>query len=584
VRPFEPNVLAVKPLAAFLDPILYPDSVLHSTRWDATSRVDVFESPGAPLLWHTPTRSREPLPELRAITIDVDALTLAANAELGRAVSVVRRLPTSVPFVYGQRDRVLVIGSGGGMDVEAALAYGARQVDAVEVNRSVAAAVLGPLAGFTDDIYRRAGVRLIVDDGRSFLRRAAARGDRYDAIVLTAVDSWAALTAGAYSLAESTLYTREAFDAYYARLNEGGVLAVSRWFTRPPREMHRLTELARLSISRAGGDPQRQVMLLRAGQFGTFGTLMVKRGAFTALEVQNAQLFGRDNGYGLVYTPGDGSGEFAPILAGQASAEMDGRISTDDRPFFFDHTPWLWVLTGRGGWPLPQGHAVLIVALLQALCLGVVAVTLPARRGAVPSGGGRAGVAYFSAIGLGFAMAEMALLQRAALLIGRPAITFAVVVCAMLAGAGLGSWVLGRRARSHRAALAAGAAGMWILAPLSLVATELVGAWVIEGRALLAFLACAAVAFPLGAGMPAGLAALPDEAAPWAWGVNGAAAVLGSALAVALAMDLGVGATLALAGVAYLAAVLVLPSLAATEPTPYQVRRRANRARIRYIS
>ena len=125
---------------------------------------------------------------------------------------------------------------------------------------------------------------------------------------------------------------------------------------------------------------------------------------------------------------------------------------------------------------------------------------------------------------------------------------------------------------------------MWIVVPLSHVAAEHAGAWVIEGRALLAFLVCATVAFPLGAGMPAGLAALPDEAAPWAWGVNGAAAVFGSALAVALAMDLGVGATLALAGVAYLAAVLVLPSLAATEVTPYQVRRRANRARIRYIS
>ena len=84
--------------------------------------------------------------------------------------------------------------------------------------------------------------------------------------------------------------------------------------------------------------------------------------------------------------------------------------------------------------------------------------------------------------------------------------------------------------------------------------------------------------------MPAGLRALAPEVAPWAWGVNGAASVVGTALAVILAMDLGVGATMALAGVAYAAAVLVLPSLAATEPTPYQVRRRANRGRIRYIS
>lgn len=583
-RLHEPNVIYAKPLASFLDPILYPDSLLLNTRWDATSRVDVFESPGAPLLWHTPTRGREPLPELRGITIDADAMTAAARAELGRAVSLVRRLPTSVPFVYGQRDRVLVIGSGGGMDVEAALAFGARQVDAVEVNRGVAAAVLGPLAGFTDDIYRRPGVRLTIDDGRSFLRRAAGRGDRYDAIVLTAVDSWAALTAGAYSLAESTLYTREAFDAYYERLNEGGVLAVSRWYTRPPREMHRLAELSRLTIERAGGDATSQVMLLRAGQFGTFGTLMVKRGPFTALEVQNAQIFGRDNGYGLVYTPGDPSGEFAPILAGLEMGETDGRVPTDDRPFFFDHTPWLHVLSGRSGWPLPQGHAVLIVALLQAVCLATASVLLPMRHGIGPKAGAWRAVLYFSAIGFAFAVAEMALLQRAALLIGRPAIALAVVIAGMLAGAGFGSLALGLRSGSPRIALVAGAGALWVIAPLSLAVTQLAGAWVVEGRALLTFLVCAGVAFPLGVGMPGGLRALPADVAPWAWGVNGAGAVVGTALAVILAMDLGVGATLVIAGLGYGAAVLVLPGLFPSDTANFQVKKRALRSKMRYIS
>jgi len=560
VRPHEPNVLAAKPLASFLDPILSPDSVLLETRWDATARVDIFESPGAQLLWHTPTRGREPLPEMRGITIDADALTAVARAELGRAVSLVRRQPTSVPFVIGQRDRVLVIGSGGGMDVEAALAFGARHVDAVEVNRAVAAAVLGPLASYAGDIYRRQGVRLAIDDGRSFLRRSAARGELYDAIVLTAVDSWAALTAGAYSLAESTLYTREAFDEYYARLAEGGVLAVSRWYTRPPREMHRLAELSRLTVERAGGDPTRQVLLLRAGQFGTFGTLLVKRGTFTALEIQNAQLFGRDNGYGLVFTPGDPSGEFAPILAGLEAGESDRRVPIDDRPYFFDHTPWPRVLTGRGPWPLPQGHAVLIVALLQSMCLAVVAVVLPARRGSASLQGGRRLTGYFAVIGLGFAIAEMALLQRGALLVGRPALAFAVVVTGMLAGAGLGSITLGNRPGTQRAALALGAVLLLCVAPTGAPAIQLAGTWPVETRALLALVTATVVAIPLGAGMPAGLHALPQKAVPWAFGVNGAASVVGTGLSVALAMDLGVAATIALAGVCYAMAAGLLPA------------------------
>jgi hypothetical protein len=154
----------------------------------------------------------------------------------------------------------------------------------------------------------------------------------------------------------------------------------------------------------------------------------------------------------------------------------------------------------------------------------------------------------------------------------------------MLAGAGVGSLVFGRRARAARVALIAGAVGLWLVAPLSLVAAELAGAWVLEGRALLALVVCAALAVPLGAGMPAGLRGLAPEAAPWAWGVNGAAAVVGTALAVVLAMDLGVGATLVLAGLCYVAAVLVLPGLSPSDAADFQVKKRALRPKMRYIS
>ena len=198
------------------------------------------------------------------MTIDADALTAIARRRPGEQLAISGRLPASVAYAVAPRREVLVIGPGGGVDVGAALAFGATRVDAVEVNAGVARLVLGPLAAYGGDLFREPGVRLVLDEGRGYLHRSPRR---YDAIVLTAVDSWAALASGAYSLAESYLYTSEAMDVYLDHLHEGGVLAVSRWLTAPPREMQRLAVMAGDACG-AGEFPDEGRILLRAGGGG----------------------------------------------------------------------------------------------------------------------------------------------------------------------------------------------------------------------------------------------------------------------------------------------------------------------------
>lgn len=589
VRPHEPNVLAMKPLAAYLDPVLYPEATHSFTRWDSTSRIDVFEVPGVSLLWDAPGGRAVGLPEMRGLTIDGDALTAVVSGEFGQAGVPARRQPSSVPYAMAPRERVLVIGPGGGIDVEAALAYGARRVDAVEVNPGVAAVMLGPMAGFTDNIYRRPGVRLVVEDGRSFLRRAAARGERYDVIVLTAVDSWAAVAGGAYSLAESFLYTREAFAQYYDRLQPDGVLAISRWYDPPAREIHRLAHLAQLVVARDGGDAARQSLVLRTGGMGT---LAVRRGAFPTAEVERARGFARGAGYAIAYDPSTGGpdAELSTILSGLAPAGGQ-RPPSDDRPYFFDTTPW-WSLHAGPLWgqPLPQGHAVLLVALVQSLCIAVAAIVLPLRRlRSATAGSGVAtgtptwsAASYFALVGVGFSLAEMALLPRYQLLLGQPTRATVVVLGGMLAGAGIGSLVFGRGRPGPAltigaAALATHALGWHVLAPA-------VSTWDEAPRMLGALLAALVLAVPLGAAVPAGLRYMRRESVsqegsggaegrdgtdrfgtdawvPWAWGINAAAGVLGFTLAQMLAMDLGLTVVLALAGVCYLAAAWIATRL-----------------------
>ena len=559
LQPGRPNVLPNKPLAFYLHPVLHPGATLVATRWDASARVDVFDAPGARLLWQVGVLPDQPLadlPDLRGLTIDADALSAVLRAEPDGAPSIVRRLQTSLPYEIARRRRVLVIGPGGGVDVAAALAYGAERIEAVEVNRAVADVMLGPLAGFSGHLFRRPGVLLIVDEGRSFLRRTP---QRYDAIVLTAVDSWAALAAGAYSLAENYLYTLEAMGDYYDHLADGGVLAISRWYTRPPRELQRLAGMAAAALEARAARPEQALLLARSGDFGT---LLVRRGRFEDAELRRAREFAAANGFSLPYEPALGGAALRRLVAGegQPAGARPVPAPTDDRPFFFDYTPWADVLRGRAADGLPQGHAVLLVALVQGGCLAVASVLLPLRRlKAVLPGPARWPFAlYFAAAGLAFMLAEVALVQRCLLLLGRPALALGVALGGLLAGAAAGSALAALAPPSVRRALPAGAA-LLLLAEAALLPAVVAGAltWPLAARVGLALAVLLPVAVAMGTALPVGLAALSGSgpagraAVPWAWGINGAASVVGAALATMLAMDAGGTAVLVVAGGLY---------------------------------
>src|SRR5262249_11810296 len=103
---------------------------------------------------------------------------------------------------------VLVIGIGGGIDIWAALQAGARRIDAVELNRTTERIGRREYRPVNNDLFIRPGVATYNEDGRSFVR---ANRSRYDAIVIHAIDTFAAINAGAYVLSENYLYSVEAF-------------------------------------------------------------------------------------------------------------------------------------------------------------------------------------------------------------------------------------------------------------------------------------------------------------------------------------------------------------------------------------
>ena len=180
-----------------------------------------------------------------------------------------------------------------------------------------------------------------------------------------------------------------------------------------------------------------------------------------------------------------------------------------------------------------------------------------------------------AALGTGFIVVEVVLVQKCVLFLGHPVYALTVVLFAVLLWSAVGSWLAGRVSdedapRALRTMLLA-VASLVVLAAFGLapifyglvqLATPL--------RILITVLALCPLGLALGMPMPTGirlLAGRAPELVPWAWGVNGAASVLGSVGAVALAMRWGFDVALLTAAALYVAAVLLAArALAATTP------------------
>jgi spermidine synthase len=72
---------------------------------------------------------------------------------------------------------------------------------------------------FTGGLFTSPRVRIVTADARSLLERTH---EQYDVIQENAVDTWAAVSGGGFTLSESYLYTVEAFEQYLRRLRPGG--------------------------------------------------------------------------------------------------------------------------------------------------------------------------------------------------------------------------------------------------------------------------------------------------------------------------------------------------------------------------
>jgi hypothetical protein len=241
---------------------------------------------------------------------------------------------------------------------------------------------------------------------------------------------------------------------------------------------------------------------------------------------------------------------------------------TDDAPFFFftmkTGNALRTVLSGSGrgiDWKNNLGIVVLGMLLIISFVAVLAFLVLPLALARGPGRGqGTWPLLYFVAVGLGYILVEVAFIQRFVLFLGHPTYALTVVVFLLLLSSGAGSltarrW-LGdaRRVRWVLAGITAGLAALVFLLP------RVLGAWIgipFPAKLAVSALLLIPVGFAMGMPFPTGLRQLAERGqggVEWAWAMNAGASVLGSALAMAIAIHFGIAATLAAGAVAYLAA------------------------------
>jgi spermidine synthase len=473
----------------------------------------------------------------------------------------------------------LVIGPGGGRDLLSALVFGATRVEGVEINPIIVRDVmLQRFREYSGGLYTDRRVAIHVDDGRSYVRRSRSK---YDVIQASLVDTWAATAAGAYTLTENSLYTVEAFGEYLDHLTDRGVLTITRWAF----DGLKLVSLAQEACARRGLDASRHMAIVRYDRVATF---LLKKTPFTAHEVNRLDSLSRELGFTVLYAPGvepppHAAEPIEMMRSGTSVADyrrlilardrdgfieaypLDIRPTTDDRPFFF-HTTRLAnqfeVAFGRS-MLFGNGLSALLTLFGISAALVVLFIVVPLLIGSERPGSGWAGwLTYFGALGAGFMLLEVALLQRFVLLLGHPVYSLTVTLFSLLLGTGLGSLISRRVADSRvrpatvRALLAIVAVA--VAAPLFLPwLINVAIPWPLEARIAVAVAILVPLGMLLGMPLPGGMRLLAlrrPDIVPWGWGMNGTFSVIGATLAVFIAMNWGFSVTLVAAAGVYAAA------------------------------
>ncbi|MBN1224885.1 MAG: hypothetical protein JXB23_16675 [Candidatus Aminicenantes bacterium] len=528
------------------------------TRWNAYGRTDLVKY--------------NSMPDVMVIYIDGTAGSpmLRFNGDISHPGPTIQGLKAATPGFFPffflkneERDSALIIGPGGGRDILLALLGGIRHIKAVEINESLLA-IVREYHSFNGGIYTNfENVSVVADEGRNYLRRHKQKND---IILLQFPYTESSRSLEGYVLTENFLFTANSFQDYWDNLTDEGRLVIA---CNSEIEIVRLFSTSLLALKQRGisqtealkriyalGSPEKKYLFV-------LGKIPFSSSDMTA-RFELMQRLGYQSGSSYFpYVQGKFNPEFTALSKGELSLSdfietyedrgFDIKPVTDNTPFFFKFN------TG-----IPRSVSQILWVTFAGFILVVVLPPLNWKRKSFRneeylknnctfSSGSLGFVLLFSLLGTGFMLAEISLIQRFVLFLGKPVISLSALLFSMLAGAGLGSLRSGRFLPNN---IVKGISSTSFSVCLVLITYVFLLPFIFKlflGAALSVRLTTtvillASLGFIMGFPFPLGIRLLKEKKMenhiPWMWGINGVGSVLGSVSTIILAMKLGFTAVL----------------------------------------
>lgn len=492
-----------------------------------------------------------------------------------------------LPYKLANHSKACIIKSGTGNLVAHALRNNVDKVVAIESELSLIKALNSWHENRFPSVYDNKYVLLQTIEPRSFF---STTKDTFDLIVLPTIGSFGGAS-GLQAIREEFSLTLEAFQIYWDKLSDDGMLALTIYTDFPPRATLKVVAtLARMLQKNGIINPSEYIAAIRSWTAITF---VVKKQAIEEAHIQKIRKFCGEMGFDPFILPDITHDErvyFSYIEENELFSLTDAILenpqtdylndylfyihpATDNKPYFsrFIKLSRLGSLVeeyGKQELPfLELGYIIVWLTFFIVIIVSLILILLPViwlKR----SKGKWSIVLYFGAIGLGFMFAEIILIQRFVLYLGQPVYAVSTVLSIMLLASGIGSYYSGR--------LKAGAVNYYavyiivflILLVYALFLTSFLrftAGYHLAFRVLITCLIVALPAFFMGMPFPLGLKALSEkhrDKIAWAWGINGFFSVIATPMALIIAIEAGSVLVISLAATAYLLAMLAMKVIA----------------------
>jgi len=538
--------------------------------------------------------------------------------------SYIDYLPMAAPYLLFHNPNVLLLQLGGGIGISDALYHQAQSVSVAEPDPTLIHILKDEsfFRQYNGDILRDPRVHIYNTDPRAF---TASTKQRFDLVEIGLIDSVGLSQTGGYPLEENYTYTAEGINDYLRTLNRDGVLSLTVWNKLdPPRNVPKLLTTVINALEKRGvSDPEKRIFVFDS--LLSTATILVKNSAFTQADLQTLLQFLHKTSFEPCYYPGMPSPgkdftailkaytdqfktqplaltaveigtfpvastssaiELIPkdlyfytinwLLHGKANELYSGYLfnispATDNRPYYTGYVkPSSIPIVFNNIKDLSEewGYLLALCTLALSIVFGVFIIFIPLagrwselfkrQKGTVRV------IVYYAALGLGFMMVEIYLIQRLVFFLANPIFSNAIVITAMLVISGIGALAANRYQGDRHRLIAYAVIGITIamifyLTILPGILNALIG-WPFLMKILLAIIFIAPSAFFLGMPFPTGLASLTKNRnglIPWAWGINGALSVSGTMLARLISISWGFSTVLITVITLYLICYLV---------------------------